>query len=212
MADEEKKSGDIPADNPTPIDPENPPEPIKEMQAKTIREIRAETVPPQEMPDVAKEAREAESPDDVAARREIEDVLNKPIEAIEDAVNALDRDTTPRTPHDVLAHDPGDTTNVFGRFTIKRPIYDVVFVSLGVFTLLEVLIAEILPDDSAPLVAGVGIFILLAFAFVKAFHVVYFYMHLKNDDRLFWATLLVPLFIAIVGLIFLAAVPPGYSF
>src|SRR5688572_2617484 len=81
----------------TPVSETNPPEPIKEMKAKTIREIRAETVPPREMPGPAKEVREAEKPEDTAARRDVEDALNKPIEAIEDAVNTLDRVTTPQT-------------------------------------------------------------------------------------------------------------------
>lgn len=194
-----------PADNPTPIDPVNPPEPIKEMQAKTIREIRAETVPPSEMPALAKDVREDESRSDVAARRAGEDVLDQPINAIEDAVNKLDRETTPHTPADVLPHIVGDTTDFFGRFTIPLPIYDVVFIFLAIFTVIEVVIGTVLG-------AGwLAILVLLALAFVKAFHVVWFYMHLATDNRIFWATLLIPFFIATLGTIYLIAVPPlGY--
>jgi hypothetical protein len=199
MADEEKN---LPPDaQPEPIDPVNPPEPIKEMQAKTIREIRAETVPPREMPEGAKELRQSETPADVAARRDIEDALNKPIEAIEDAVNAMDRATQPQHPADVQAHVIPNTTNVFGRFTINMPIYDVVFISLAIFTAIEVVLAEILPASA------VLIFILMAIAFVKAIHVVLYYMHLIWDSRLFWATLLIPFFIALLGLIYLLAIP-----
>ena len=200
MTDEEKN---IPADaQPEPIDPENPPEPIKEMQAKTIREIRAETVPPREMPEGARELREAETRGEVRARRETEDVLNKPIEAIEDAVNALDRQTQPMHPSEVQPHVIGNTTNVFGRFTVPLPIYDVVFISLAIFTAVEVLIAELFPE-----MTWLPILILVAIAFVKAIHVVLYYMHLIWDSRLFWATLLIPFFIALLGLVYLLAIP-----
>jgi caa(3)-type oxidase subunit IV len=200
MTDEEKN---LPGDaQPEPIDPANPPEPIKEQQAKTIREMRAETVPPQEMPEGARELRENETPREMRARREVEDELNKPVEAIEDAVTRLDRDTTPHSPEEVLPHAIANTTDVFGRFTVPLPIYDVVFISLAIFTAIEVVVAELFPTMTL-----VPIAVLLAIAFVKAIHVVLYYMHLAWDSRLFWGTLLIPFFIALLGLIYLVAIP-----
>lgn len=96
------------------------------------------------------------------------------------------------------------TTEVFGR-TLNLNIYDVVFISLGIFTLLEVAIAELLPHGT------IAITILLALTLVKAFHVVWYYMHLNHDSRIFWLSLLIPAFIAVLGMLYLAAVPPtGY--
>lgn len=200
MTDEEKKFNE--GEQPEPIDPANPPEPIKENQAKTIREMRAETVPPQEMPEGARELREGETADDVDTRRDVEDALNKPIEAIEDAAATLDRKATPHHPAEVLPHVIPDTTSVFGRFTINMPIYDVVFISLAIFTAIEVLLAELFPE-----MWWLPILLLMSIAFVKALHVVLYYMHLIWDNRLFWATLLIPFFIALLGIIYLLAIP-----
>lgn len=204
MTDEEKN---LPVDaEPEPIDPENPPEPIKEMQAKTIREIRAETVPPRDMPEGVRELREGETADDVDARRDVEATLDKPIEAIEDAVNAMDRATTPTHPAEVQPHIIPDTTNVLGRWTINMPIYDVVFISLAIFTAIEVVLAELFPE-----MWWLPVLLLMSIAVVKAVHVVLYYMHLIWDNRIFWITLMVPFFIALLGLVYLLAVPvTGY--
>jgi caa(3)-type oxidase subunit IV len=190
---------------PTPVDPQNPPEPIKEMKAKTIREIRAETVSPAEMPEPAKGLHEAETLAGERERRQVEKALDAPINAIEDAAATLDRQTTPHTPADVMPHIVPDTTDFFGKFTIPLPVYDVVFIFLFIFTVIEVLIGTLLGHGWLLIV------VLLALAFVKAFHVVWFYMHLGTDNRIFWATLMIPFFIATVGLLYLLAVPPrGY--
>src|SRR5690606_37123394 len=171
MTDEEKNFNQD--EQPTPIDPESPPEPIKQQQAKTIREIRAETVPPSEMPEGARELREGESAEDVQNRREVEQTLDKPIEAIEDAAARLDEVSTPHHPADVLPHVVPDTTNVFGKFTINLPIYDVVFISLAIFTAIEVVLAELFPE-----MWWLPVLLLLSIAVVKAVHVVLYYMHL----------------------------------
>lgn len=193
------------AENPTPIDPENAPEPIQEMQAKTIREIRRETVPPEDQPPGAREFREAESPEATQARREVEAVLDTPINAIEDAAVHLDQIATPQHPSDVLPHVVPDVTHVFGRFTVPLPIYDVVFISLAIFTVIEVLVGTALGAN------WLTVLVLLSIAFVKAAHVVLYYMHLITDNRIFWATLLIPFFIATLGLLYLVVVPPtGY--
>lgn len=95
-------------------------------------------------------------------------------------------------------------TEVFGR-TINLSLYDVVFISLGIFTVLEVIVGELLPGG------WFAIVLLLALTIVKAFHVVWYYMHLNHDSRIFWVSLLVPAAIALLGLMYLAAVPvTGY--
>jgi caa(3)-type oxidase subunit IV len=97
-----------------------------------------------------------------------------------------------------------DTTELFGR-TLPYPIYTVVFFALGVSTLLEVLIAEIIQ------VQWLKIPLLLAIALFKAALVVMFYMHLRDDSRIFAVTLILPLVVAMVSMLYLLGVPSrGY--
>ena len=214
MADESPKPEDLSSEqpqgagqaaaNPTPLDPTTAPEPIKETQAKTVRELRAESVPLEKQPEGARELLAAESPEATATREAAEGALNKPIEAVEDRINTLDALATPFTPEDVEPHVVGDTTTIMGR-TIPFNIYDVVFISLAIFTVIEVITGTLLPH------MWLTIAVLVVIAFVKAFHVVWFYMHLSMDNRIFWITLLLPFFIGILGLAYLAVVPPtGY--
>lgn len=94
----------------------------------------------------------------------------------------------------------GDTTEVFG-MRIPYPVYTVVFGALAVLTLLEVLIGT----------GGEGFLripLLVAIAVVKAGLVVLYYMHLKTDSRWYRWTLGIPLFIAIVAILWLLIVPP----
>jgi caa(3)-type oxidase subunit IV len=101
------------------------------------------------------------------------------------------------------ADDHHDKTVIFGR-TINMPVYTVVFGALGVLTILEVLLAELL---GAPLHVPV----LVGIAIVKAGLVMWFYMHLKDDSRLFAWAILVPAGIAMLSLFFLMSVPhTGY--
>jgi len=180
MADEIKR------EQPTPIDPNNPPAPIAEQADQTVRELR-------------------ETPVDDPAQAQVEAVLNKPIEALEDAANQLDRATTPQTPAESLAptHHRNET-HLAGR-VIPMPLYTVVFITLGAITLLEVLIAEIVPEGIVKTVP------LVVLSLAKAVMVVLFYMHLKEDSRIFAITLIVPLLIALVSALFLLSVPiTGY--
>jgi cytochrome c oxidase subunit 4 len=96
-----------------------------------------------------------------------------------------------------------DKTVIFGR-TIDFPVYTVVFGALGVLTILEVLLAEILTDPlHVPVLVGI--------AFIKAGLVMWFYMHLKEDSRLFAWAILIPAAVAMLSLFFLMAVPhTGY--
>lgn len=94
-----------------------------------------------------------------------------------------------------------ETTVVFGR-ELPFPLYTVVFLGLGVLTIIEVLVAELFTS-------GVKTPILLGLAAVKAYLVVYYYMHLKTDSRFFAIALIVPLVVALVSMMFVLVTPPG---
>lgn len=198
MADEFKQ------EQPTPIDPNNPPEPIAEIEDKTIRELRAADVPVEAMPEEAQAVAAAESDAGKEARTKIEDTLDKPIEALEDAVNQFDRATAPVSPAQSLAptHSRNETV-LFGR-TIPLPLYTVVFITLAVITIIEIVIAEIVPEGALKTVP------LLVLSLGKAVMVVLFYMHLREDSRIFALALILPLLIALVSALFLLSVPLGY--
>ncbi len=204
MADETTQpqgAGQAAQNNPTPIDPTTAPEAIKETQAKTVRELRAESAAAETLPKEGRDLVSSEPAEATEARQATEATLNKPIEAVEDKINTLDAMSTPFTVSDVTPHMIGDTTTVFGR-VLPFNLYDVVFGSLAILTVIEVITGTLLPH------MWLTIAVLLAIAIVKAFHVVWFYMHLSMDNRIFWLTLLLPLFIAVMGLLYLIAVPP----
>lgn len=170
-------SDEIKREQPVPIDPNNPPEAIAEEADKSVRELRAEP------------------------RTPVEAALDKPIEAIEDAANQLDRETKPQTPEQSLAHTHNrNETHLFGR-VIPMPLYTVVFFTLGIITLVEVALAQILPEGIIKTVLLVGL------SLSKAVMVVLFYMHLREDSRIFAFTLILPLIIALVSALFLLSVP-----
>ncbi len=203
MANEEKNQ---PEQQPIPIDPENPPEPIKAEEGKTIRELRdvpVESIPDEQLPEVAKDVKQGEAPSAREARRATEDALNKPIEAIEDSVNQLDMADHAQSLEDALPHVVSNTTVFMGR-TFPVPIYTFVFFVLAAITLIEVVLSE-LPHGflTAPLLLGLSA--------CKAILVVMFYMHLRDDSRLFAFALILPLILVVVALIFLLSVPiTGY--
>lgn len=105
----------------------------------------------------------------------------------------------PHTPEGAHSHAHGETTVFLGR-EYPIPIYTSVFIALGVLTVVEVLIAEIISGD-------IKIPFMLAIAIVKATLVVMFYMHLNTDSRIFAVTLAVPLVIALLGTLFLLGIP-----
>ena len=195
------------SEQPTPIDPETAPAPLQEAQAETVRESRdvpVEAIPTEELPEIAKEVKEAEPEPVKVARREAEAVLNKPIEAIEDAVNEIDREDKPKTPAAELPHAVGSTTVIRGR-VIPLPLYTVVFITLGIITVIEVASAEIFPDGF------LLTFWLGGLSIAKAVMVMYFYMHLKDDSRIFAGAIILPIIIALIATLFLTAVSPtGY--
>ncbi len=108
----------------------------------------------------------------------------------------------PDTPHDDHAHSDTVTLPVLGTITVPGGIYTVVFVVLGVLTLIEVLIGG-LPEGFVKIVA------LLAIAVLKALLVIIFYMHLRTDNRLFAVVLALPLVIVLLSILYLLAVPIG---
>lgn len=103
------------------------------------------------------------------------------------------------------AHHHSDTVRVMGRsITVPGGIYTVVYITLAVATLIEVLIFE-LPRGflTVPLMASISL--------VKAALVVLYYMHLRTDTRIFTVALIIPLVVAIIATLFLLAVPlTGY--
>lgn len=102
--------------------------------------------------------------------------------------------------HDAHDHH-SDTTILFGR-ELPYPIYTVVFFALAILTFTEVILAELLSE-----IEVVKIPILLGIATAKALLVVIFYMHLKDDSRIFALTLAIPVGIALLSVFFLLSVP-----
>lgn len=203
MAEQDKNVNE----EPTPIDPETAPEALQEAQSKTVRELRAEVPPESEQPEEIQAFHEAEGEEGRKVREEAEDALNKPIEAIEDAINEADRKDKQHQAHigGVLAHTVPPTTTIAGR-TFPYPIYTVIFGILGVITIVEILIAELLPREFflTPI-------LLIGLSIVKAVLVVQHYMHLKEDSKVFAIALLLPVFISLISVMFLLAVPTtGY--
>lgn len=115
------------------------------------------------------------------------------------------------------AHDAHDTHSdtvtlpVLGTVTLPGGMYTAVFGFLGVLTLLEVLIAELLKMDPSNdlynIVTSVRIGLLIGIGVFKALLVAWFYMHLKSDNRIFLAILLLPTFITLLSLLYLIGVP-----
>jgi caa(3)-type oxidase subunit IV len=100
------------------------------------------------------------------------------------------------------SHHDDDTTVVFGR-TLPFPIYTVVYGALGILTLIEVGLSQ-LPRGF------LTIPIMLTIAFFKAGLVVWFYMHLNTDSRIFALTLIIPVILVVIATLFLMIVPTGY--
>ena len=93
-------------------------------------------------------------------------------------------EAAPGVPGYVGTHYPDDTTTVLGR-QVNLPVYTVVFIALAI-----------------PL--------MLIISLGKAALVVWFYMHLNSDSRLFAITLLVPVVMVTLATLFLMIVPVGY--
>ncbi|MCY3976995.1 MAG: cytochrome C oxidase subunit IV family protein [Chloroflexi bacterium] len=112
-----------------------------------------------------------------------------------------------------------NTVQLLGReITVEGGVYTVVFGALAVLTVIEVVSAEFLngaihdaPDAAAALQAIKAI-LLLGIAIIKSSLVIWFYMHLKTENRLIAIVILLPLLIAGLSIMFLLAIPPsGYG-
>lgn len=107
------------------------------------------------------------------------------------------------------AHHSSDTLldyTMIGNRRLPFPLYTTVFLVLGVLTIIEIAIAETLPRE-----LFITFILLFGISLVKAVLVVYFYMHLRDDNRIFAAALALPVFVALIAMLFLAVVPPtGY--
>ena len=99
-------------------------------------------------------------------------------------------------------HYHEDKTVILGR-EIPLPVYTVVYGALAGLTVIEVLLSQ-LPRGF------LTIPVLLGIAFLKAGLVVWFYMHLNTDSRIFAITLLIPVVMVIIATLFLMIVPTGY--
>jgi len=94
-----------------------------------------------------------------------------------------------------------NVTHLFGR-VIPLPVYTVVFITLAIITLIEVIIAE-LPSGF------LGTVLLVGLSGIKAVLVVLFYMHLREDSRMFAIVLIIPVVMAAISVLFLATIPTG---
>lgn len=98
------------------------------------------------------------------------------------------------------AHD--DNAVIMGR-TLPIPVYTAVYIGLGILTAIEIALSQ-LPRGF------LTIPVMLALAFIKAGLVVWFYMHLNKDSRIFALTLIIPTILVILATLFLMIVPTGY--
>ncbi|MBZ0292012.1 MAG: cytochrome C oxidase subunit IV family protein [Anaerolineae bacterium] len=173
-------------------------EPIKATPEYT--EGEAERLPEPETGIEAAVAEAVEDSEKAAKESPVVQGFDEAVTSIQEGFDALDHDES-----EVHPEDFSNTTVIMGRsITVPGGIYTVVFGALGVATLIEILLAE-LPRGffTIPLMVGL--------ALAKAILVVMYYMHLKEDSRIFTYTLLLPLGLALIAGLFLLAVPiTGY--
>lgn len=130
------------------------------------------------------------------------------VEAYDEAVKSAMQAVEDLTDHDdAHLHDAhlSDTVSIMGReITLPGGIYTLVFIVLGVVTLIEILLAE-MPSGF------LTIPLMLSLAMVKVILVVVYYMHLKEDSRIFTVTLVLPALVMLIATLYLLAVPTtGY--
>lgn len=102
-------------------------------------------------------------------------------------------------------HGHGDTFTVpllNREMSLPGGIYTFIFGVLAVLTLIEVGLTFI-PEN--PVIVG----ILIVLSLLKAYLVVMFYMHLREDNPLFRVVLVLPLLVVIISILYLIFVPTG---
>ncbi|MGB1285876.1 MAG: cytochrome C oxidase subunit IV family protein [Aggregatilineales bacterium] len=160
----------------------------------------------QESEEVIEDLAAGATPNEVALASQdalTDDAPVTPLPVAEDPVGETD------TSHATGDHHYSDTVvlPIINRtVTVNGGIYTVIFAVLAAITVIEVISAELFPDG--PLRVG----LLLGLSVAKALMVIYFYMHLQSDNRLFRLVLGLPMLIVIVSLLFLiiARLPLGY--
>lgn len=114
--------------------------------------------------------------------------------------------TTTHDAHDAHEDTLLPTSKLFGRIELPVPLYTAVFGLLAILTLIEVIIAE-LPSG------WLGTALLIVLSTCKACLVVWYYMHLRSDNKLYALALIIPFFLGLVATFFLIAVPmTGYGY
>ncbi len=165
---------------------------------------------------------EAEIGREPEAQTPVEAGINTAFEAAaeaEDSAAAEGFDTAVRGVMDVFSegaehtgeallgeHHHSDTFTIpllGSQMTLPGGIYTFVFGVLALLTVLEVMVAELLPDGA------LAIALLIIAAIAKALLVVTFYMHLANDNRIFRVVLLLPLVVVLLSVLYLLGVPVG---
>jgi caa(3)-type oxidase subunit IV len=119
------------------------------------------------------------------------------------ALDAAEADTH-AAPEAAPAHAHPAQETLFGR-PIPFAAYTGVFIILAVTSLIEVILAETIPFDSwvrIPLLGGLSA--------MKAILVMAYYMHLKDDSKIFAAAIILPIAVGFVATMFLLAVPNTY--
>jgi caa(3)-type oxidase subunit IV len=110
---------------------------------------------------------------------------------------------------DSHAHPHSDTVHVplIGDVTAPGGIYTVVFGALAGLTILEVLIAELGKGFEEGIAYTVRTLALFSISLLKALLVVWFYMHLKQDNPIFRYVLIVPIIVVTISVLYLLGVP-----
>lgn len=209
MADEQKKPEDV-----------TPNEVAADAEAHLEDEQGERPATPEYQPgDEAERLPEAESPLEesitagLAASEAAAD--SPPVEAFDEAVKGVMQagEAVTEAPYHEGRHEHSDTVHnvpLLGTVTVPGGIYTVIFGGLALLTLLEVMLAELLPTEG--FISGLKIVALLAIAIAKAALVVWFYMHLRTDSRLLLVVLILPLLIVLLSMLYLLGVPTtGYS-
>ncbi|KXK18882.1 MAG: caa(3)-type oxidase subunit IV [Chloroflexi bacterium OLB15] len=125
-------------------------------------------------------------------------------EAVSADAARIDSHHAAEAPEGAASHIAPDYTILFGR-RINANIYVVVFGILAVVTLVEIGIAEIFLEGIIRTVLLVGL------SLAKAVLVMLFYMHLREDSKIFAAAIILPIVVGLVSVMFLLAVPStGY--
>lgn len=200
MADENKK-------------PETPNEIAAESHEE--QEVSATTGEPvNPTPDYTPDASEGDKlPDETPVEEAVANVVSatedaadsEPVQAFDSAVqgtmNAIESVADSEPAHAHHAHSDTVVLPFVGEKTMPGGMYTAVFIILGILTAAEVLIAEVFGDGF------IRIALLIAIALGKAALVVWFYMHLKDDSRVFLLTLMLPLIVSLLSVLFVLGVP-----